>query len=71
MFDISWPELILIGVVAILFFGPNRLPDVARSLGRSVKAFKDGLKEGLEDETKPQVTQATPSDNGTKEKTTV
>lgn len=50
MFDISWPELILIAVVALIFFGPSRLPDVARSVGKSIKAFKEGLKEGLDDE---------------------
>ncbi len=67
MFDISWPELILIGVVALLFFGPNRLPDVARSLGKSVKAFKDGLKEGMEEETKPSL----PAAENHKDKTPV
>lgn len=50
MFNISWPELVLIGAVAVLLFGPSRLPDVARSFGKSVKAFKDGLKEGMEDD---------------------
>lgn len=49
MLNISWPELILITIVAILLFGPDKLPDVARSFGKSVKAFKDGLKEGMED----------------------
>jgi sec-independent protein translocase protein TatA len=37
-------HLLIIGVVAILLFG-NRLPEVARSLGRSVNEFKRGLKE--------------------------
>ena len=50
MFDIGWPELLLIAVVALILFGPNRLPDVARSIGKSIKAFKEGLKEGLTDE---------------------
>jgi sec-independent protein translocase protein TatA len=49
MFDIGWPELLLICVAALILFGPQRLPDVARSLGRSIKAFKEGLKEGLEE----------------------
>ena len=51
MFNISWPELVLITIVAIILFGPNRLPDVARSFGKSVKAFKDGLRESMEEAT--------------------
>jgi sec-independent protein translocase protein TatA len=37
-------HLLFVGIVAILLFG-NRLPEVARSLGRSVNEFKRGLKE--------------------------
>lgn len=51
MFDIGWPELVLILVVALLFFGPGRLPDIARSFGKSIKSFKDGLREGFSEET--------------------
>lgn len=43
--DILSPwHILLIGIVAILLFG-NRLPEVARSLGRSVNEFKRGLKD--------------------------
>ncbi len=51
MFDIGWPELVLILVVALLFFGPGRLPEIARSFGKSIKSFKDGLREGLSEDT--------------------
>lgn len=47
MFDIGWPELVLILVVALVLFGPDRLPDLARSVGKSLKALKDGLREGI------------------------
>lgn len=53
MFDIGWPEFFLIMVVALIFFGPSRLPDIAKSIGKSIKAFKQGLKEGFEDDEKP------------------
>jgi sec-independent protein translocase protein TatA len=37
---IGTPELILILLVALLLFGPNKLPELARALGTSVKEFK-------------------------------
>jgi sec-independent protein translocase protein TatA len=49
MFDIGWPELLLISGMALMLFGANKLPEVAKSLGKSIKGFKQGLKEGLED----------------------
>jgi len=42
------PEMIIILVIAVLLFG-KRLPEVARSLGRSMVEFKKGVR-GLEDE---------------------
>lgn len=48
--NVGYGELLIILVVGLLLFGANRIPEVARSLGRSVNAFKQGLKEGLEDE---------------------
>lgn len=43
-------EIIVIAVVALILFGPSKIPDFARSLGRAVNQFKKGLSEGLEDE---------------------
>ena len=36
-------EIILIGVVAVLLFGPARIPEMARSLGRATREFKDSV----------------------------
>lgn len=41
-------HMIFILVVAMLIFGPKRLPDLGRSLGKGIKEFKGGL-EGIED----------------------
>ena len=38
MFDIGWGELLLIGIVALVVIGPERLPRVARTLGPSTGA---------------------------------
>jgi len=37
-------ELLLIGVVALLVFGPKRLPEVGKALGRAVSEFRAGLR---------------------------
>lgn len=39
-------ELLVILLVILLFFGARKLPDLARSLGRSVSEFKKGRDEG-------------------------
>lgn len=45
--NIGMGEMLIIGIVGLLLFGANRIPEVARSLGRSVNAFKAGLKEAV------------------------
>ncbi len=39
-------ELIIVAAVVFLLFGATRLPQLAKSLGQSKKAFKEGLDEG-------------------------
>ena len=43
-------EIILIVLALFLLFGASRLPQLAKSLGQSRKAFKEGLREAEEDE---------------------
>lgn len=44
-------EIIIIAVVALILFGPNKIPEFAKQCGRAVNMFKKGMKDGLEDET--------------------
>jgi sec-independent protein translocase protein TatA len=37
------PELMLLGLVALLFFGPKRLPEMGRSLGKGLREFKSSV----------------------------
>jgi len=49
MFGLGYQELLLILVIVLILFGAQRLPDLARSLGSSVKEFKKGVAEVHDD----------------------
>ena len=51
MFGLGTQELVIILVIVLVLFGANRLPDLARSLGSSMKEFKKGVNDGKADET--------------------
>jgi len=40
------PEILVIAVVIFMLFGATRLPQLAKSLGQSKRAYKEGLEEG-------------------------
>ena len=46
---IGLPELFIILFIVVLIFGANRLPQLATGIGKSIRNFKDGLKEGEND----------------------
>ncbi len=64
--NLGFPEIMIILVVALLVFGPKKLPDLGRSLGNGIREFRkgtQGLKDELEGNLKdgrpePQATQA-------------
>ncbi len=45
MFGFHMPELIIILVVALLIFGPKKLPEMGASIGKSIKEFRKGMNE--------------------------
>jgi sec-independent protein translocase protein TatA len=58
---LHWPELIVILVVALVLFGPKRLPEIGRSLGSSVREFKDGFSSDERPATAAAATSAAPA----------
>jgi TatA/E family protein of Tat protein translocase len=63
--DIGWQELLIVLIVALVIFGPKRLPDLGRSLGKGVREFRNatqGIQEHLDarfEDAPEQVTPAT------------
>ena len=54
VFGIGLPEMAIIFIVALLVFGPKKLPEIGRSLGKAMRSFQDATKE-FESEFKQEV----------------
>jgi len=51
MFGLGTTELIIILVLVMIIFGAGKLPQVGGALGKGLRNFKDGVKEGNEEKT--------------------
>ena len=49
MYSIGVPELVLILVIALVIFGPGKLPDIGKAIGKSIREFRSA---STEDKTK-------------------
>ncbi|HSM84262.1 MAG TPA: TatA/E family twin arginine-targeting protein translocase [Nodosilinea sp.] len=56
VFGVGLPEMALILVLALLVFGPKKLPEIGRSLGKAIKGFQDASRE-FEEEFKKEAEQ--------------
>ena len=43
MFGLGWPEVMIIGVVAVVIFGPKKIPEIGSALGKTLRGFKDEM----------------------------
>jgi sec-independent protein translocase protein TatA len=44
METIGWPELLVIGIVFIVLFGANKIPEAAKGLGEAIRNFKSSVR---------------------------
>lgn len=45
MDGISLPQILIIGLIILILFGSKKLPEFGKSIGKSIRSFKDGLSE--------------------------
>ncbi|MCC3515157.1 twin-arginine translocase TatA/TatE family subunit [Microcoleus sp. PH2017_18_LLB_O_A] len=50
MFGLGLPELGIVAVVAILIFGPKKIPELGNALGKTLRSFKEGVGQADDDE---------------------
>jgi sec-independent protein translocase protein TatA len=43
--NLGWTEILLVGGIALLLFGPSKLPNLGRSMGEAIRGFKKGISE--------------------------
>lgn len=51
MFGLGWLEVGVIAIAAIVIFGPKKIPELGTSLGKTLRGFKEELKNEYEDST--------------------
>ncbi|NMG07068.1 twin-arginine translocase TatA/TatE family subunit [Brasilonema sp. UFV-L1] len=49
MFGLGWTEVGVIALVAVLIFGPKKIPELGSALGKTLRGFKEELKNPSDD----------------------
>ncbi len=53
IFNLGTGEMVIIFFMVLLLFGAKRIPELARSLGKGIRAFKDGMNEVSDEISRP------------------
>jgi sec-independent protein translocase protein TatA len=56
MFNLGFPELMVILVIALIVFGPGKMPELGNSLGKAIRGFKKAVSEEEKDPADPKKT---------------
>jgi sec-independent protein translocase protein TatA len=61
--NIGLPEILIVLAIALIVFGPKRLPEMGRSLGRGIREFKDSITGNDEDDEPREIERARPDES--------
>jgi sec-independent protein translocase protein TatA len=50
MFNLGWTEILIILGVAVLIFGPKKLPELGSTFGKTLRGFKSGMEAAQKEE---------------------
>ena len=67
MFNVGFSEMLVIGIVALVVFGPKKLPEIGRALGRGLRKFRKAASDVME-ETEGDMTEGTKDGSKGKER---
>ncbi|HWR43359.1 twin-arginine translocase TatA/TatE family subunit [Sporomusa sp.] len=68
MFSFSMPELVLILVIALVVFGPGKLPEVGKAIGKGIQEFRRASTDIVNTKEEPAKVEATPDSKHSDEK---
>ncbi len=54
MFGLGWPEVAVIAGLALLVFGPKKIPEIGKALGRTLRSFKEEMNDSEKDAAQPE-----------------
>ena len=61
MFGLGWQELLIILIIALIIFGPRKLPEIGKSVGQAINGFRESTKKATDEAKKELKKLKTPS----------